>query len=172
MSGEDFNLRLASACQNCGAACCKRGKIFLPREEYDRIRLHAASLGPGEEAEFVDRTTDNGSYFLYDQKDGCQFLDAKNLCRLHAKGVKPSECFWWPYHVFPAESGGLEIRLFTGCCDAHKEHHSGTVYPKLIEVAANRIGFDVIREFRRNYAGTCDTKPIGPIKELVEPTTA
>ena len=162
---EELNRQLASACMNCGSSCCKKGWIFLPRDEFELMFRHAESLGGGEAAEFTSRISDHGSFLLYDQRDGCQFLDERNLCRLHEIGLKPSECFWWPYHVFVSETGGLEVRLATDCCDAHKAHDPATPYVRLIEAAANRIGFDVIREFRNVYGSTCTTRLIAPIQQ-------
>lgn len=168
MSAEDVNDFLASACQQCGAACCKMGKIFLPPVEHERIRRHVAALGAEAEAEFAERTTDHGYFFLYDQRNRCQFLDERNLCRLHNLGLKPSECFWWPYHVFPGEGpSGLELRVFTGCCDGHKADHPDSPYHQLIESQAAKFGFDVIRKFREVYAGGKGTTRF--IKALREP---
>jgi Fe-S-cluster containining protein len=168
MLDEDFNQTMAVACQDCGAACCKKGMIFLPREEYERIKHYTASLGSTHQMEFIARTSDHGSYLLYDQKNGCQFLDDNNLCRLHENGLKPSECFWWPYHVFVDEADGLEVRLSTSCCDAHKVHHTNSPHLKMIEAAANHIGFDVIREFRRMYGSIQMTQLVGPIHERTQ----
>jgi hypothetical protein len=53
-----------------------------------------------------------------DQKDCCQFLSEKNLCRLHLEGVKSSECFWWPVHIYGTEPENLELRVATICCKA------------------------------------------------------
>jgi hypothetical protein len=171
MSVEVVNERLATACQKCGSACCKKGQIFLPRKEHERIRQHVVALGMSEAAEFDGRTTDHGLFFLYDQRNGCQFLDDQNLCRLHRLGIKPSECFWWPYHVYASEAGELEVRLFTTCCDAHKMHDRNSLYLGWIKEESNRIGVDVIRAFRQAYGGSADTKLVGridPIPEVAE----
>ena len=122
MPADELNDQLATACQKCGAACCKKGQIFLPRDEYVRIRSHALGLGLDQTAEFDSRITDYGLFYLYDQKQGCQFLDSDNLCRLHDIGLKPTECFWWPYHIFNSETDELEVRLSFSCCDAHESH--------------------------------------------------
>ena len=145
---------LATACQKCGSACCKKGQIFLPREEYDRIRTHLLVHGSMEIEEFDARTTDHGLFFLYDQKNGCQFLDERNLCRLHNKGIKPSECFWWPYHIYTGDDPEeLELRVFLDCCDAHEIDEADSSHHQAIEEHASRIGFDVIRKFRETYCG-------------------
>lgn len=164
MTVKDVNDELAAACQKCGAACCKKGKIFLPRDEYRRIRRHVQALGPDETTEFDSRITDHGLFFLYDQRNGCQFLDVTNLCRLHDLGLKPTECFWWPYHVFAAGTGDLEVRLYTACCDAHETHTEDSTYPGLIAGKAGHIGFDVIRAFRQVHGGSVDTKLVGRIE--------
>ena len=154
MSAEEVNGILASACQKCGAPCCKKGQIFLPRAEYERIRQHALTLGPAEVAEFDKRVSDHGLFFLYDQKNGCQFLDERNLCRLHDLGLKPSECFWWPYHVYAGDQPDkMELRVFMDCCDGHEADQSNSCYHQMIEEEARRIGFDVIRKFRETYCG-------------------
>jgi len=170
MPADEVNDQLATACQKCGSACCKKGQIFLPRDEYRQIRLHAQALGPAAVAEFDSRISDHGLFYLYDQKQGCQFLDSGNLCRLHDIGIKPTECFWWPYHVFAAGPDALEVRLSISCCDAHKTHTPDSSYPALIVEEADQIGFDVIRAFRRAYAGTStDTRLINRIPASIEP---
>lgn len=168
MLAEEVNEQLAAACQKCGAACCKKGRIFLPRDEYARIRLHTQTLGGDETAEFDSRITDHGLFFLYDQGSGCQFLDSHNLCRLHDIGIKPAECFWWPYHVFAADAGELEVRLSTTCCDAHEAHTPDSPYPGLIAKEVDRIGFDVIRAFRQAHGKTSGTKLVGRIESSDE----
>lgn len=168
MTAEGVNEQLAAACQKCDAACCKKGQIFLPRDEYARIRLHVQALGSDETSEFDSRITDHGLFFLYDQRSGCQFLDSGNLCRLHDIGIKPTECFWWPYHVFTSKAGALEVRLSTTCCDAHNLHLPDSPYPGLVADGAERIGFDVIRAFREAYGGNAGTKLVGLIESSVE----
>jgi hypothetical protein len=162
------NDALAIACQKCGSACCKKGQIFLPREEYERIRTHVLTLGSMQVEEFEARTTDHGLFFLYDQKNGCQFLDEHDLCRLHNEGVKPSECFWWPYHIYagdhPAE---LELRVFMDCCDGHELDEPDSAYHQAIIERASRIGFDVIRKFRETYCGGDGTTRL--IRSLTPP---
>ncbi len=144
----------ATTCQQCGALCCKKGEIFLPANEYRRIREHAEKLGAHEAAELADRITDHGLFYIYDQRTGCQFLDAKNLCRLHDLGLKPSECFWWPYHIFKGEEPGrLEIKLFMDCCDGHAASHVSLPEHHVIEAEAHSIGLDVIHKFRETYRG-------------------
>ncbi len=128
-------------------------------------------LGPDEAKEFAARTTDHGLFFLYDQRTGCQFLDGENLCRLHNLGLKPSECFWWPYHVYASETKELEVRLFTTCCDAHEMHDRDSPYPGMITEESNRIGFDVIRAFRQAYGGSAGTKLVGRIEASTETVT-
>lgn len=165
MSAEEVNRVLATACQKCGSACCKKGQIFLPREEYERIRQYALELGSAEVDEFDARITDHGLFFLYDQRNGCQFLSAGNLCRLHTLGLKPSECFWWPYHIFAGEED-LELRVFTECCAGHEAAQPDSAYSQLVEEAAGRIGFDVIRKFREAYSGGAGaTRLLKPLQE-------
>jgi hypothetical protein len=154
MSAEEVNDLLATACQKCGSPCCKKGQIFLPRAEYKRIHEHVVLLGEAETKEFESRVSDHGLFFLYDQKIGCQFLDAHNLCRLHNIGLKPSECFWWPYHVYAGSAPGtLEIRVYMDCCDGHEADGDNSSYHQVIEEEAAQIGFDVLRKFREAYCG-------------------
>jgi Fe-S-cluster containining protein len=155
------NQKLANSCQNCGAACCRKGKIFLPKNEHAAMRDHAEKLGGNWLKEFDARVSDHGLFFLYDQLSGCQFLDAQNLCRLHDLGLKPSECFWWPYHVFSAENESLEVRLFTECCDAHTTHDATSPYPADIAAKAAEIGVDVIQSFRQIYGGSQAARSVG-----------
>jgi len=168
MTAEEVNEQLAGACQKCGAACCKKGQIFLPRDEYARIRLHVQASGSAELAEFESRITNHGLFYLYNQRDGCQFLDSENLCRLHTIGIKPAECFWWPYHVFASDADGLEVRLSTTCCDAHEAHTPESPYPSLIAEEVERIGFDVIRAFRKAYGENAGTHFVGRIESAQE----
>ncbi len=159
MTTEELNDQLAHACQSCQAACCKKGQLFLPRVEYERMHAHAQKLGSAAVEEFEERVSDHGSFLLYDQKDRCQFLDERNLCELHPLGLKPSECFWWPYHVFTAGSQeSLEIRLYTSCCEGYRAHGPHSPYPAHIEEGVNAMGFDVVRAFRRQYGGSYDTQ--------------
>lgn len=168
MPAAEVNQQLATACQQCGSACCKKGRIFLPRDEYLRIRRHVQAIGPGATAEFDSRISDHGIFFLYDQDGGCQFLDAANLCGLHELGLKPTECFWWPYHVYTSDDAAeLELRLFLDCCDAHKADRPDSPYHRQIEQDALRIGFDVIQKFRETYGGAvAQTRLIKPLSDV------
>ena len=165
MTGQEFNQKLASACQHCEAACCKKGRLFLPRKEHEAIRLHLERTDPAGLQAFQDRIEDHGAFLLYDQKNLCQFLDEANRCRLHPLGLKPSECFWWPYHVFADPAGGLEVRISTGCCDAYKHHGPHSPYPRLIGQQVAEIGHEVIHAFRRVYRGGQNTQPVGPLAD-------
>ncbi len=141
------------------------GRLFLPRGEYEAICRHLARTAPEALPEFQKRAEDHGSFLLYDQKDRCQFLDEANLCRLHPLGLKPSECFWWPYHVYVGSAGRLEVRLFTACCDGYKSHGPHSPYPRLIERRVAEIGHEVVRAFRRVYPGKPDSLPVATLEE-------
>jgi hypothetical protein len=167
MTGQEFNQKLAKACQQCQAACCKKGRLFLPRKEYEAIRAHLGKSNPAALQEFQDRTADHETFLLYDQKNCCQFLDEANLCRLHSLGLKPSECFWWPYHVYADSAGQLEVRLSTACCDAYKSHGPHSPYPRLIGQRVAEIGPEVVRAFRRIFRGNGKSLPVGPLAEPV-----
>jgi len=160
-----FNQQLACACQATRAACCRKGLLFLPLPEYHRIRHWLARNEPAGLAEFEARCQPHEGFFLYDQKDSCQFLDGRALCRLHEAGVKPSECFWWPFHVYCAADGRLEIRLSTSCCQGHQYFQPGLPFVALVEAQARDLGGAVIREFRRHYAGSYDTILVKQIQD-------
>jgi hypothetical protein len=143
----------------------------MPRGEYERVRQYVVSMGPTEMVEFASRVTDHGLFFLYDQRNGCQFLDPSNLCRLHNLGIKPAECFWWPYHIFTNDENQavLELRVFLDCCDGHEAYQGDPSYPQMIEEAAQHIGLDVIKKFREVYHGGGGTTRL--IRQLESPTS-
>jgi len=150
----DFNNILASSCQATCSSCCKKGKIFLPEDQFQSIKTWLAQNSPAELAEFESRTEEFEGFRLYDQKDICQFLDAQNLCRLHNQGVKPRECFWWPLHIYTADCEGLEVRVSNSCCDAYKHITSNSSYVDEVVEEARNIGDDIIRRFRGVYPGS------------------
>jgi len=159
LAATETNERLAAACQECSAACCRKGKLFLPEREYLAIRRYLAEFSQADIDEFDARCTKQDGFRLYDQQTKCQFLDEMNLCRLHTKGVKPSECFWWPFHVYAAADGELEIRLSTSCCDGFKAVSDPLPFTNQIALQAGEIGFDLLRTFRKFYAGSYGTIP-------------
>jgi Fe-S-cluster containining protein len=162
MNAEEFNQQLAGACQQCQASCCKKGRLFLPRAEYDAILRHLTAADPAGLAEFQSRVVDHDAFLLYDQKDACQFLTAEHHCRLHALGIKPSECLWWPYHVYADAEGQLELRLATYCCDGHLAHGPDSPYPNLIKAQIAKLGPELLLAFRRHHAGLGATRPLDP----------
>lgn len=153
-----FNRRLAEACQAAGAACCCKGLLFLPEPEYHAITMWIGARDPAQQTEFESRTEAHGGFRLYHQRDRCQFLDHARRCRLHEAGVKPTECFWWPYHVYTDAEGGLEIRVCTSCCEGHRQGPADADVARTIELQARAIGLDVLRAFRRVYAGSYATR--------------
>lgn len=168
MTGKEFNHILAKTCQGCHAACCKQGKVFLPRAEHDRIVrfLHET---PDALAAYLERLEDHGEFFLYAQRDRCQFLDERELCQLHPLGLKPTECFWWPYHVFSDADGELEVRVSTLCCDAYKAHGPDSPYPRLIARKVTELGPEMIQAFRRAFPGGMGTLAVGKVIDLLPP---
>ncbi len=110
----DDNDKLADACRSRGSKCCKSGTFLLKPWEYESIERWVAANGTaGDLRELHDRM----SGMVYDQRQRCQFLDGRDLCRLHVYGVKPLECWFWPLHT--AEDGDhVEVSVAT-CCDAH-----------------------------------------------------
>ena len=139
--------------------------MFLPEPEYQAIHAWAAAHSPWDVPELERRSQDFDGFRLYDQENRCQFLDEHQACRLHKEGVKPTECFWWPFHVFAAADGALEIRLFQACCDAYKHYVPGLPMLEIIEAQARKIGLATIRSFRQVYPGT-DTLPV--VKQIRE----
>jgi Fe-S-cluster containining protein len=159
---DEFNGRLARSCQAAGAACCKKGKLFLPLAEYrgivDWMREHSPAEGAGFESRCVHH--DAEGFVLYDQEQACQFLTPDDLCRLHTQGVKPSECFWWPLHVYVTPEDGLEIRVSTSCCEAYKNTAGLARYADEIADKVPEIGEETLRAFRRSYGGSYATLPV------------
>jgi len=134
--------------------------IFLPENQYQALRLWVVEKAPVDLPELEARTTTFAEFRMYDQKDRCQFLDGRNHCRLHAEGVKPDECFWWPFHVFSAADGGLEIRMSTTCCDGFRYYTPGLPFLDQIESQAKRIGYARLRAFRGVFPGSDQLKVI------------
>jgi Fe-S-cluster containining protein len=169
------NLKLAEACQLTCGSCCKKGKIFLPEDQYQGIVDWVKKNSPSDLEEFESRLEQHDGFKLYDQKTGCQFLNKEDLCRLHADGVKPKECFWWPLHVYldssasdtatesnssdkeggdGSEDVALEIRAATVCCDAYKYLPPDSPYVAEVEEQARKIGGGLIKKFRKVFPGT------------------
>jgi len=152
---QKINLKLAEACQSTCSSCCKKGKIFLPDDQYQAIRNWVIQNSPAELEEFESRSQKHDGFYLYDQQEICQFLDQTDLCRLHTQGVKPRECFWWPLHVYTGEKQeNLEIRASTSCCTAYQHLPSDSPYVDVVEEESKRLGDDLIRKFRKVYPGS------------------
>lgn len=147
-SGE--NLLLASSCNDAQAACCKDGYVFLPNSEYQAICQHLKDR-PADLQEFKSRVTDHGDFLLYNQKTRCQFLLADERCELHPLGIKPTECFWWPAHVYLADDGSLEIRVAT-CCSGCGLVTSDSLHIQKVAEQARVIGLSILGEFRRTHS--------------------
>jgi hypothetical protein len=148
------NDSLASACQKTCSSCCKKGKIFLPNAQHGAICEWLGNNLPDEAEEFRSRCEDFNEFFLYDQKDRCQFLDNQNLCRLHDAGVKPRECFWWPLHVYVNDDRCLEIRASTSCCEAFKLLNRDSVFVTEVQTEMEVLGAPMIERFRSAYPGS------------------
>jgi len=128
--------------------------IFLPENQYQALRQWVVERAPTDLAELEARTQVYDNFRLYDQKERCQFLDEQARCRLHTEGVKPGECFWWPFHVFIAPEGDLEIRMSTTCCTGYQHYTPGLPFLDLVEAHAKLIGYDRLRAFRAVYPGS------------------
>jgi hypothetical protein len=171
LGADGFNALLAAACQAAGARCCQAGRLFLPLEEFRQIEAWLAARPALELAEFRRRCVPGEGFLLYDQQQGCQFLDGRNLCRLQAVGLKPAECFWWPFHVYLNEQDRLEIRLATTCCAGHRHCQAGLPFVAQVEAQARRLGAGLFRRFRRAYPGKYQTVlvKLAEFEELVAP---
>ena len=156
-----INEQLAVACQATCSSCCKKGKIFLPDQQFQAIRDWVIANSPAELGEFDVRSEKFDGFYLYDQQDSCQFLDESDLCRLHTQGVKPRECFWWPLHVYTkAEDASLEIRASTSCCTAYQHINSESPCVNDVEAESRTLGAELINRFRSVYPGSYSGIPL------------
>ncbi|MDR2674076.1 MAG: hypothetical protein LBC18_04200 [Opitutaceae bacterium] len=169
-SAGSFNAKLSLSCQAKASACCKKGLLFMPAEEVSAIdRFISASHDGAALDEFHSRLKKHEGFFLYNQQNACQFLDAGNLCLLHGKGIKPRECFWWPYHVYFDTTGKMVIAISKTCCDAWK-HHEPEIAAQFcddIEDCVNGCGEETVRRFRDAYAGSYGHETVREISPLV-----
>jgi len=149
-----INEQLAASCQATCSSCCKKGKIFLPDQQYQAILEWLLNHSPQEIGEFEARSEKFDGFYLYDQQDSCQFLDQADLCRLHTHGVKPRECFWWPLHIYTTENTDLDIRASTSCCEAYKHLGADSAYVDAVESEVEQLGVDLVRKFRAVYPGS------------------
>ena len=120
MSADPVLERLCAACDAAGAACCKSGSIFLTLAEHAAIALHCAvDADPALAAAFHDRASLHGGFAMLEQRDACMFLDSRDRCTLHERGLKPRECHWWPLHVYQESDSGaprMAVCLADYCC--------------------------------------------------------
>ncbi len=144
------NSLLASSCEAGHSACCKDGYIFLPKKEFETVLQYLATQ-PKNLKEFRSRVTDFGNFLLYNQKTRCQFLLADERCELHPLGIKPTECFWWPAHVYLADDGTLEIRV-ANCCSGCGLIQPNSPHVEKVAEQARTIGLPIITEFRRTHS--------------------
>jgi len=156
---EEANFNLAAACQACAASCCKKGLLFMLPEEKQQIEEWIIRESPAELAPFRSKLENCGDFYLFDQEDSCQFLDDRNLCRLHADGVKPTECFIWPAHIYVGNMGDLEVRVSDNCCDGFKFISSSHAIIDSVESLAHRAGYERILAFRGKYGGSYHHSP-------------
>jgi hypothetical protein len=170
---DEFNARLAAACQQKAAACCKKGSLFLSPAERATIERHVAAQGPAAAAEFAARIQAHDGFSLYDQRNRCQFLTDDNLCSLHPLGIKPNECFWWPYHVYADGDGRLMIEISTTCCDACHYHDevAAAQFLDAIDERVASLGPEVFRRFRATYGGSYGRRPVRPVRTPPDHTT-
>ena len=165
----EINGRLATACQATCSSCCKKGKIFLPDGEHQKILDWIKEHAPADLEEFESRCEKHNGFHLYDQQNACQFLNASDLCRLHNQGVKPRECFWWPLHVYTTETETLDIRVSTSCCDAYKNISADSAYVDAVESEVEQLGAALIRDFRSVYPGSYSGVSLRKIDIAAEP---
>ncbi len=143
---------------NC-SSCCKKGKLFLPEAEYNKMRTWLIKNSPDELDNFDKRIEEHDGFYLYDQKNSCGFLNEKDLCRLHVDGIKPTECFAWPFHVYLDDKQELEIRYSNTCCQSYLEIE--THRDEAIRYARELLAYfdeNIIRSFRNTYNGSYGSK--------------
>ncbi len=157
------NEYLAGCCRNAEANCCKDGYLFLTREEFQNLNQYCHAV-KSELQEFQERITDCGAYALYDQRTRCQFLDSNDHCRLHDLGLKPTECFWWPAHVYLAKTGDLEIRVAT-CCSGCGMLTSNCEHIQRVVEQARAIGLNTLKAFRRRITYGEEYRVVSPLLE-------
>lgn len=167
-----FDHCLAHACQAANSACCCKGRIFLPDNETEAIRGWLKARPEVEQANFERCLDDDHDGFaLLDQENRCQFLDDRNLCRLHNEGVKPSECFWWPMHVYVNRQDQLEVRVSETCCEAFnclnggQSNEGAELQVEKLAARVREIGPDVVRRFRKAYQGSYENRPVRVLEE-------
>ncbi|MCA9799802.1 MAG: YkgJ family cysteine cluster protein, partial [Cyanobacteria bacterium HKST-UBA04] len=164
------NALLAERCMTHQAACCKQGQLFLPAAEYERLLAWVQANAPDEAAEFIGRIAAYDGFYLYHQRTRCQFLDPQNLCRLHHTGTKPSECFWWPLHVYVNANGQLDIRAASYCCNAAEHLQPDADHVQTLIGQVQQLDPDLIRRYRAVYPGLAQDKrllaEVPPVKKL------
>lgn len=133
------------------------------------MRDYLAATHPKAVVEFDARCEDHGNFQIYEQAPGCQFLDEHNLCTLHGIGLKPAECFWWPYHVYANKHDELEVRVSSGCCNAFQFHEPSSGYADMVVNEAREIGYDVLRAFREAFPGRCPSLLVQQIEVAAPP---
>jgi hypothetical protein len=151
---EESNKQLAQACQATCSSCCKKGLLFLLPEEKAQIEEWISSHSPDEMGVFHSSLTKKEGFYLFDQKNSCQFLDQYNLCRLHGDGVKPTECFLWPAHVYVGLFGNLETQVSNTCCEGYRYITEGHPAISGASQFADRIGYERLLRFRKAYGGS------------------
>ena len=152
-----FNSNIAKSCISNCSSCCKKGRLFLPKAEYEQMRNWLIKNSPEENDDFENRIEKHDGFFIYDQKNSCGFLDEKNLCRLD--GVKPTECFAWPFHVYLDDKQEVEIRYSDTCCQAYQEieaHRDEAIHYAREQLT--HYNEETIRAFRNTYNGSYGTK--------------
>ena len=159
-----INPKLATACQRTSAACCRKGQLFIPDRELAALRAWLEAHPEEDRQAFEARLTPCEGFALYDQQDACQFLNEDNRCRLHADKVKPSECFWWPLHVYrAADQDQLEVRVSTSCCQAHTHITADSTLVDDVVSAVDDLGADLFYRFRAVYQGSYSGRPLRKI---------
>ncbi len=157
MDAATIDTRLCAACTATGAACCKSGHVFLTLEEHARLEEHCAEAREASFGEaFHRRITMDTDFALLDQGDGCLFLDADNGCTLHAIGLKPQECHWWPLHVYrQADDTGerMSVCLSDYCCDGIRNVAEAQAFlPRYLARMIERL--PALRRFRSIFPGS------------------
>jgi hypothetical protein len=154
---------LCDACDAAQSACCKSGSVFLAPDEHARLVRHCAESGDAAlEQAFDQRVAVHDGFAMLDQRDGCMFLDAGNRCTLHAIGLKPQECHWWPLHVYREaddRDGEMSVCLADYCCDGIRSMEDARVFlgfylARMIEL------LPALRKFRAVFPGSMPRRPV------------
>lgn len=161
ISFADANQRLAESCRACSARCCKKGLLLLLPHELASIEGWLQEHAPENIGPFRDRIHYYDDFALFDQQLSCLFLDDNDLCVLHSAGLKPTECFIWPLHIYLGHRAEtVDVRVSTSCCDGYQ--NITDTHPSVYEAIkyARAVGYNRLTYVRSAYPGSYQTRLI------------